>query len=268
LDAIAAALGDADDKNVREAIKSLVQRNVFRRSDEQDHWQFAHVLAYQFARTEGIATPQMRALLGDWMKASLAASVSGSNSDRGRPLARILEHLAALLRPDREQSLWPLAQFSLYDLSDRLLDLGRLTQVKAALASVEGWFAGLPPEKATQSHWLRERSVLDNRLGHVLGDQGDLAGALVAFRDSLQVRRRLAEADPSNATWQRDLSCTLTSLAKCHDLDGRRDEAIEFAEESLAIDERLAALDPTNATWGKDVEISRALVARLRSAAR
>ena len=37
---------------------------------------------------------------------------------------------------------------------------------------------------------------------HVLRDQGDLAGALAAYRESLQVRRRLAEADPSNAGWQ------------------------------------------------------------------
>ena len=76
--------------------------------------------------------------------------------------------------------------------------------------------------------------------------------------------RHLAEADPSNAVWQRDLSFVLTRLAEFHDQQGARTEALPLAEESVAIDERLAALDRSNATWQHDVTVSRALVARLR----
>lgn len=76
--------------------------------------------------------------------------------------------------------------------------------------------------------------------------------------------RRLAAADPSNATSQRDLSYSLMTLAQLHAQQGNRLEAIRAAEESLAIDERLAALDATNAVWQHDVKVSRALVARLR----
>ena len=39
-----------------------------------------------------------------------------------------------------------------------------------------------------------------------LSEQGDLSVALAAFRASLDIRQRLAAADPGNATWQRDLS--------------------------------------------------------------
>ena len=53
------------------------------------------------------------------------------------------------------------------------------------------------------------------KIGDVLRDQGDLAGALEAYRESLAVRRRLAAADPSNAGWQRDLTVS-------HDKDRRR----------------------------------------------
>ena len=76
--------------------------------------------------------------------------------------------------------------------------------------------------------------------------------------------RRLAEADPSNAGWQRDLSFSLTRLAQFHEQKGDRAEALPFTQESLAIDERLAALDRSNVTWQKDVVVSRALVTRLR----
>jgi hypothetical protein len=41
-------------------------------------------------------------------------------------------------------------------------------------------------------------------MGDVLSAQGDLAGALVAYREDLAISQRLA-ADPSNAVWQRDL---------------------------------------------------------------
>jgi len=93
--------------------------------------------------------------------------------------------------------------------------------------------------------------------------QGDLALALASYGQSLEVSRRLAEADPSNAGWQRDLSLSLTRIAQVHERNGNHSEALRLAEESLAIDERLAALDRSNVMWQKDVAVSRALVRRL-----
>ena len=45
-----------------------------------------------------------------------------------------------------------------------------------------------------------------NKLGDVRVAQGDLAGALRSYRDSLAITERLAKADPGNAEWQHDLS--------------------------------------------------------------
>ena len=104
-----------------------------------------------------------------------------------------------------------------------------------------------------------------DRQADVLLAQGDLAGVLEGYRESLAVRRRLAEADPSNAGWQRDLSFSLTLLAQYHEKAGDRTQALQFARESLLIDERLFALDPTNVTWQQDVKVSRALVQRLET---
>jgi hypothetical protein len=55
--------------------------------------------------------------------------------------------------------------------------------------------------------------VSHNQVGDVLRAQGDLAGALKAYRGSLAVATRLAAADPSNAGWQRDLAVSHYKLA-------------------------------------------------------
>jgi hypothetical protein len=53
--------------------------------------------------------------------------------------------------------------------------------------------------------------------------QGDLAGALKAYRESLAVRARLAAADPSNAGWQRDLSVSYWRMADMAEKTGTAD---------------------------------------------
>jgi len=51
-------------------------------------------------------------------------------------------------------------------------------------------------------------------IGSVLRDQGDLTGALEAFRASLVTRQALAAQDPANAEWQRDLSISQDNVAR------------------------------------------------------
>ena len=110
-------------------------------------------------------------------------------------LQRALQHAAALLRTDTDQSLWAeLADPILYELPDRLNEIGSLLLESLALAAVADCLQQMPGKTAEQPAWLRERSVLMNGQGGVLCEQGDLAGALVAYRESLQVRQRLAVA--------------------------------------------------------------------------
>ncbi len=52
-------------------------------------------------------------------------------------------------------------------------------------------------------------SVSQDNIGNVLSAQGDLTGALAAYRASLEISRRLAAADPGNADLQRDLSVSM-----------------------------------------------------------
>jgi hypothetical protein len=53
---------------------------------------------------------------------------------------------------------------------------------------------------------LSDLSLSYNNVGHVQSDQGDLAGALKSYRESLGIAEKLAKRDPGNALWQRDLA--------------------------------------------------------------
>jgi hypothetical protein len=50
------------------------------------------------------------------------------------------------------------------------------------------------------------------KIGGVQQAQGDLAGALSSYKDSLAIMERLAKSDPSNAQWQRELSVSFIQV--------------------------------------------------------
>ena len=60
-----------------------------------------------------------------------------------------------------------------------------------------------------------------NKIGDVKTAQGDLAGALKAYQDSLAIADRLAKSDPGNAGWQRDLSVSYEQDRRREDGAGR-----------------------------------------------
>jgi tetratricopeptide (TPR) repeat protein len=240
----------------RDTLRSLVQRGLLQRSREADHWQFAHVLGYRFARKETGSDPVIRVRLGRWLDRRLASALA-TDGDQSLTLTRALEHVLALSRTDGDQSLWnPLVSSTLYEVTDRLNDLGRLSLVRIALTAVANWLELLPAEKAQEAEWLHECAVLQNRQGHVLRDQGDLAGALEAYGKSLEVSRKLAGIDPSNVYREHDLSVSRDNLG--HVLRARGDlaGALEAYGKSLEVSRRLAEADPSNAAWQRDLSVS------------
>ena len=73
---------------------------------------------------------------------------------------------------------------------------------RPAWTSVPGW---PPPTPPTPNGSGTCRSAT-KRLGDVAIAAGDLAAARAAYQASLDIRTRLAAADPANTQWQRDLS--------------------------------------------------------------
>ena len=68
------------------------------------------------------------------------------------------------------------------------------------------WHERLAEHDPSNASSQRDLSVSYDRVGDVQVAQGDLAGALTSYRDSLAIRERLAQADPGNAGWRRDLA--------------------------------------------------------------
>jgi tetratricopeptide (TPR) repeat protein len=93
-------------------------------------------------------------------------------------------------------------------------------------------------------------------MGDVLRAQGDLAGALQAYRETQTILTRLAAADPSNAGWQRDLSVSHNKVGDVLRAQGDLAGALKAYRESLAVAARLAAADPSNAGWQRDLWVS------------
>jgi hypothetical protein len=87
-------------------------------------------------------------------------------------------------------------------------------------------------------------------LGSATGKtQRDFAGALKSYKDSLAIAERLANSDPSNAGWQRDLAVSFEKLAFVHKQSGDNTKARDALRQGQAIMARLTKLSPDNATW-------------------
>lgn len=82
--------------------------------------------------------------------------------------------------------------------------------------------------------------------------QGDLKAALKSYSDGLAIIDRLANADPSNAEWQRDLSGSFAKLASVHRQSGDSAKALEAFQQGHEIS-RLTKLSPDNAVWKQDL---------------
>jgi tetratricopeptide (TPR) repeat protein len=255
LEAMRAFMGD--DAAARDALRALVLRGLLQRTREAEHWQFTHVLGYSFARKEKGSDPALRESLARWVIEAIRRALGSFDDQKAPMVSRLLEHAAALLRTDDDQQLWTaIANPLLYDVMDRLKDFGRLDLMWANVNAVSEWLSCLPPATAEQPGWARERSSVLNRRGNVLLDQGDLPGALTAYRESLAIGCRLAEFDPSNAGWQRDLSVGQEKVGNVLRDQGDLPEALAAFQEALAIRRRLAESDPSNTGWQRDLSVS------------
>ncbi len=94
-----------------------------------------------------------------------------------------------------------------------------------------------------QAQDLRALGQSLNLLGNILMDKGDLRGAEAAYRESLELRRRVHGPDSI------EVAQTLNNLSSAVDPQGRYDESDLLLQESLAIKrKRLAPDDPSLAT--------------------
>ena len=90
----------------------------------------------------------------------------------------------------------------------------------------------------------------------MLEAQGKLSEALDDYSQSLKIRQFLAEQDPSNAGWQRDLSVGYEKVGGVLEAQGKLSEALDDYRQSLKIRQFLAKQDPSNVGWQRDLILS------------
>ena len=95
-----------------------------------------------------------------------------------------------------------------------------------------------------------------NRVGGVQVALGDLAGALVSYRESLAIRERLAKSDPGNAQWQFDLGISNERIGGVLMAQGDLGGALRSYQAKHDIIDRLTKSDPGNAGWQRDLSVS------------
>ena len=109
---------------------------------------------------------------------------------------------------------------------------------------------------AERSGDQRTEMVAANRLGDVRLKQGDTVAALAAYRSGFAIAETLAQRDPANTEWQRDLSVSHTKIGDVLVSQGEGDGALKAYRTALAIRETLAQRDPANTQWERDLIVS------------
>ena len=135
------------------------------------------------------------------------------------------------------------------------IELGDLWTTRGSLAEAKKAFSA-SRNAASRNGNDRDLSVSHNRIGDTQVAQGDLAGALKSYRDSLAIRDRLTQSDPGNAGWQRDLSVSYNKVGNVQVDQGDLAGALTSYRDSLAIRDRLAQSDLGNAGWQRDLAVS------------
>ena len=95
-----------------------------------------------------------------------------------------------------------------------------------------------------------------NGQGDVRMAQGDGAGALAAYQAALAIAEGLAQRDPANTEWQRDLFISQSKVADVLWAQGDGPAALKAYQSVLATNEALAQRDPANTGWQVDVAVS------------
>jgi len=90
-------------------------------------------------------------------------------------------------------------------------------------------------------------------LGDLARDHGLTAEATGLYRQGLDITKRLAEVEPENTGFQRDLSISYDRLGYLAQCAGHADEATGLYQQGLDISQQLTELEPKNADFRRDL---------------
>jgi eukaryotic-like serine/threonine-protein kinase len=177
-------------------------------------------------------------------------------------------NLIELARQDSERrrvQADDLIDFMLGDLRTKLTEVGRLDILDAAGARALRYFAATPMESLDDAELARRVEAV-SQLGQVRIEQGDLAAAAEAFRESLELSAGLAQRQPDNAEWQVALGAAHFWVGYVHWLRDELDAAESEFMAYLDISQRLAAREPDNLEYALELGYAWSNIGSLREA--
>jgi tetratricopeptide (TPR) repeat protein len=92
-----------------------------------------------------------------------------------------------------------------------------------------------------------------NTIGDVLMELEDDRGALIAYRAGLEIRNALAQRDPDETVWQRDLSVSHDKIGDALVRQAKTRKARAAYRAGLEITETLARQDHENVQWQEGI---------------
>lgn len=116
----------------------------------------------------------------------------------------------------------------------------------------EGPLARNPQDSDLQ----RETSIAYEKLGNLQLTHGSYPEALKSQQASLTIRKRLADGDSGNVTWQRDLAVAHEKIGDVQLAQGNFAEAVDSYQANLSIRSRLLEAHPSDARLARDYAVS------------
>ena len=133
------------------------------------------------------------------------------------------------------------------------LDGLRKRLLNEPLAFFKDLRARLQSDRDTTPESLARLAHASFDLGKLTGQIGDKQNALIAYREALPILQKLADANPADTEYQRDLAKSYNSIGFVLDEIGKTDEGLKALDSALAIRQKLADANPTVAAFQLDV---------------
>jgi len=190
----------------------------------------------------------------------LLVGFSAATTVQARRIARA--RAVALARQGQAEDL---IGFMLGDLRTKLTEIGRLDVLDDVGKKALAYFAAVPEMAPSDEELFRSSQTL-RQLGEVRFEQGDLAAAMEAYRQSLTLANGLAARDPTNREWQVGLGASHFGVGfikwRQGDFDGALAEFVPY----LRITEALVAGRPDSLGYRMELAYAHSNIGSVKEA--
>lgn len=173
-----------------------------------------------------------------------AGEAAGAQAEQ----ALAARHLAALaIVGDAGKALTLYRQATALDPSakDSWLGLGDAAIVAGTLTEAEDAFRRFLALVPAQTNPVDHSAALD-RLGDVLMDRGNVAGAEENYQAAIKISGQLAKSNPGDAGLARNLAVGVKKLGDLHAVAGAYDKALAAYQDAIGLMQTLANKDASN----------------------